>query len=51
MPAILTIIWAIVWLIAGHPNVHFWAGWAVALAISLVVDVYLILHGYLARRP
>lgn len=36
----MTVIWLIVWLIEGTPELHQWNNWLVALLICLAVDVF-----------
>jgi hypothetical protein len=35
----MTLIWLLSWLVSGHPGVHEWNGWAVALVVTIVIDV------------
>lgn len=35
----MTFAWLVVWLVYGHPGVHEWNGWAVALVVVVILDV------------
>jgi hypothetical protein len=51
--AAMTVIWLIVWLIAGTPEVHAtgpWNNWGVALFVCLAIDLIGAL-GARSRRP
>ena len=36
----MTILWLIVWVLSGAPEVHMWNSWAIGLAVCLAIDVF-----------
>lgn len=36
----MTLLWLIIWIANGTPELHQWNSWAVSLAICLLLDIF-----------